>query len=388
MNHIAMNIPAEQVPAKAAGIPIRNLWHMLLYAWNEAALKNNWTAEVETAPSLDALLALILANLIQQRMRIGLGRSYTNEARLIRGIRGRVDFAESLKKLAFENGQAHCRYQTYNHNAPKNQIVRSTLARLVQTGRFGIDKMQAEEIRHKLRRLVRDLDGVDIIELKADLIRRQQLGRNDSDYRLMLAICDLILQRQMPTETAGPYKLPGLDRDAMTLYRIYERFIANFYKLHLREWVVTPQMKLSWHMGKTSVYMPKMSPDLVLQHRSTDCMMVLDTKFTANSLISNLWGKFVFDSSHIYQIYAYLRSQEHVSDSHRCASGILLYPTVGETLSETIELQGHQIHLATIDLSRSWNEIEKDLLDLISLPTMTRSASDHVSIHQKSGTII
>jgi 5-methylcytosine-specific restriction enzyme subunit McrC len=130
MSETATEPLAEEVTT--ARIPIRNLWHMLLYAWNEVVLKNQWHSEIETSPSLDALLASILAKLVQQRLRIGLGRSYTNDARLLRGIRGRVDFTESLKKLAFENGQAHCRYQTYSHNVSKNQIIRSTLARLVQ----------------------------------------------------------------------------------------------------------------------------------------------------------------------------------------------------------------------------------------------------------------
>jgi 5-methylcytosine-specific restriction enzyme subunit McrC len=357
---------AEEVTVTAAGIPIRNLWHMLLHAWNEVALKDHWQAEAETSPSLDALLASILASLVQQRLRIGLGRSYTNEARLLRGIRGRVNFAESLKRLAFENGQAHCRYQTYSHNALKNQIVRSTLARLVQAGQFGTDRLRADAIRHKLRRLVRDLDGIDLIELKVDFIRRQQFGRNDTDYRVMLAICELLLQRQMPTEIAGSHKLLGLDRDALTLHRIYERFVANFYKLHLVGWTVTPQMRLRWHTAKTSNYMPTMSPDLVLQHEVTGRMVVLDTKFTANSLIPTRWGNYIFDPSHLYQLYAYLRTQEHLSDSHRFASGILLYPAVRKELSETAELQGHQIHLVTINLSQPWNEIENDLLDLVS----------------------
>lgn len=365
MSEPAVEIFAEQTPVKLTGIPIRNLWHMLLYAWNEMVLKNHWEAEVEKSPTLDALLALILANLIKQRLRIGLGRSYTNEDRLLRGIRGRIDFVKSMNRLAFNNGQAYCHYQVFSHNAPKNQIIRSTLVRLVQTGQFGTDRIKADEIRHTLRQLVRDLDGIDLIEIKVDLIRRLQLGRNDGDYRLMLAICDLLLQRQMPTETKGSHKLPGLDRDALILYRIYERFIANFYKLHLVEWVVAPQTRLRWHTRKTSKYMPTMSPDLVIQHRTSERMVVLDTKFTASSLISNRWGNYVFDSSHLYQIYTYLRSQEHVSDSHRCASGILLYPTVYEKLSETIELQGHQIQLATVNLSQPWNEIEKELISLV-----------------------
>jgi len=135
--------------------------HMLLYAWDRAVFLNRWNVEVDASPSLDALLASVLSKLVEQRLRIGLGRGYTNDARTVRTIRGRVDFAESLKRLAFENGQAHCRFQTYSHNVPKNQIVRTMMSRLVQTGRFGQNRNNAENLRGKLRQLVRALDGID-----------------------------------------------------------------------------------------------------------------------------------------------------------------------------------------------------------------------------------
>jgi len=54
---------------------------------------------------------------------------------------------------------------------------------------------------------------------------------------LCLAICDSSpSETKCPPKQKGSHKLPGLDRDALILYRIYERFIANFYKLHLVEW--------------------------------------------------------------------------------------------------------------------------------------------------------
>ena len=142
---------------------------MLLYAWNEYPINSHWALEdIEDAPTLDALLAAILAKLIQQRLRIGLGRSYVNENQAISGIRGRIDFTESLKRRTFERGQAYCEFQQYSANAPKNQIVRSTLARLVQIGNFGPDRKLASELRHNLRWLTRALDGIDLIELKLD----------------------------------------------------------------------------------------------------------------------------------------------------------------------------------------------------------------------------
>src|SRR5260370_364375 len=121
---------------------------MLTYAWGGLLVGQQLKhLDVDESPSLDALLATILGFLIRQRLRIGLGRSYISEEHRLRGIRGRVDFADSVRKLAFENGQACCRFQIFTSNAPRNQIIRSTMMRLVQAGDFGPGKEKAEELR-------------------------------------------------------------------------------------------------------------------------------------------------------------------------------------------------------------------------------------------------
>jgi 5-methylcytosine-specific restriction endonuclease McrBC regulatory subunit McrC len=256
---------------------------------------------VEDTPTLDALLASILAKLIEQRMRIGLGRSYVTQNQSIRGVHGHIKFAESLKQHTFERGEAVCEYHQYSANMPKNQIIRSTLMRLIQTGNFGHDRTQAERLRHTLRRLNRSLDGIDLMELNLDFIRRQQLDHNDNDYRLMLAICELILQRQMPIETMGQYALPAIERDALILYNVYERFVANFYHIHLKGYTVKSQSRLSWHAKFENPYLPSMQPDLIIQHNKSGEIIILDTKFTAKSLVESEWGREVYDSSHLYQ---------------------------------------------------------------------------------------
>lgn len=361
-------LPAESMQFTEHGIPIRNLWHMLLYAWNEIPLNamRHWVmSDIESAPTLDALLASILMQLMHGRLRIGLGGDYVTKEGTLKGIRGRIDFSKSLKQHAFEHGEAHCEYQQFTANSPKNQIIRTTFARLIQTGQFGPDANQANKLRHRLRHLTRLLDGIDLIELTPDLIHRQQLGHNDNDYRLMLEICWLILQRQMPTESPGQHALPALDRDTLVLHNIYERFVANFYRIHLDGWIVTPQKRLEWHEKYSNSNLPSMVPDLVLQEKSTGQLIILDTKFTANSLVENQWGKRIYDSSHLYQLYAYLKSQEHLSKTHQNTIGILLYPAVNNKFSEKIELQDHVMRVESVDLTAPWQEIEGQLLELI-----------------------
>jgi len=230
-------------------------------------------------------------------------------------------------------------------------------------------------LRHDLRKLIQALDGIDLIELQSDFIRRQQLDRNDHDYRLMLAVCELILQRQMPTEVTGEHTSPVIDHDALILYNVYERFVANFYRIHLKEYTVRAQSRLSWHAKYDNPYLPSMQPDLIIQDNLSGEIIVLDTKFTAKSLIENEWGKEIFDSSHLYQLYAYLSSQKHISGEHQKASGILLYPAVHYRLSERIELQDHVIRIECIDLAASWQEIEGQLLNLVTNTVKNKTAT-------------
>jgi 5-methylcytosine-specific restriction enzyme subunit McrC len=359
----------DPIPFTEYGIPIRNLWHMLLYAWDEAPLNamHGWMMEeAENAPTLDTLLASILIRLMQQRLRIGLGHNYVEEERRFPGVRGRINFAESLKQRTLDGGQLICDFQGFSVNAAKNQIIRSTLARLLKVGQFGPETASVKEVQQKLRRLIRDLDGIDFIELTPDLIRRQLLVRHDHDYRLMLSICDLILQRQMPSGSEGTsFAVPAFERDALVLHRIYERFVANFYRIHLTGWNVTAQKRLEWHAKEASERLPMMVPDLILQEESSNQIIILDTKFTAHSLIENQWGKPIYDSSHLYQLYAYLKSQEQLSEAHHGALGMLLYPATQSKLSEKIELQDHVIRIESVDLAAPWQEIEIQLIGLI-----------------------
>jgi 5-methylcytosine-specific restriction enzyme subunit McrC len=64
-------------------------------------------------------------------------------------------------------------------------------------------------------------------------------------------------------------------------------------------------------------------------------------------------------------MYAYLKSQEHLSEGHGKASGILLYPAVGDRVSERIELEDHIIRIECVDLTAPWQEIERQLLELV-----------------------
>ncbi len=337
---------------------------MLLYAWNFPHILDPRYSEVEKAPTLEALFSTILAHHVKQRMRIGLGRDYRAEENEVYGIRGRVDFDESIRRMSFQHGRTFSRYQVFHENVPKNQIIRSALARLVQRGDFGESQYSGKELKNKSRKLVRVLDEIDIIELNPEMILREIKNLQDWDYRLMLTLCYIISRYLLPNDMKGMNFPANINRDELIIYGLYEKFVAAFFKMRLAGWKVEPQKQIEWHAMNSCEFLPVMKPDIVLQHHKTGSIIVLDTKFTKSILVKGRWDNETFDSNHIFQIYAYLKSQENCSKRHREATGILLYPAVDRKIFEKVEIQGHKFLWATIDLAKQWQEIDHDLLSI------------------------
>ena len=214
---------------------------------------------------------------------------------------------------------------------------------------------------------------VSIIEVDAALIRRQQLGRNDADYRLMLAICELIVQGVLPTQREGDRAVPRWDHDQAALQRLFEAFVPAFYRHHLPEWHIVTQPPWAW--PAEGRFLPRMIPDVVMDHPDGSRRIVLDTKFTPHVLRVGRFDVEKLDSGHLYQLYAYLRTQEERSMRHRTAAGVLLYPSVGVTVRERHVMQGHVLLVATVDLAAPWESIEGELMGVVGLALVEEAAS-------------
>lgn len=111
--------------------------------------------------------------------------------------------------------------------------------------------------------------------------------------------------------------------------------------------------------------LPTMQTDIVLDNHKVNRRIVVDTKFYA-LLKPGVYRNDVVHSPNLYQIYAYLRSQEEsgdLLDTH--ADGVLLHPSVGEMIDEWVDIQGHRIHFRTVDLATDTQTIRSQLLDAI-----------------------
>jgi 5-methylcytosine-specific restriction enzyme subunit McrC len=276
-----------------------------------------------------------------------------------------VDFVKSLKQRTFERGSAHCNFNELTVDSLKNRILKFTLERLISDARLRHGRREEEvKLRHELRSVVRQLEFVTFTQITPVDFGRLQLSRNDQRYLLPLSICALVLRLEMPTEFAGDHALAALLRDEITFHRLFENFVRNFYKLHLADYRVESE-QLNWGDEIGSAFVPIMRTDVTLTQRGPPYRrLIIDTKYS----IRTLSDRGSFKSENLYQIYAYLRTQEHRSTADRYADGMLLYPTTTQDLDEGILVQGHRIRISTVNLSDHWETIETRLLALVARP--------------------
>ena len=359
-------------------IPVRNWWHMLLYAWDLVEFEDRFETEFEDAPELRALLTKILVFLIKHQMRRGLRGDYVERSEQLRGVRGRIDFGETLRGLSMYRGRLHCEFEEFTLNVPRNQIIRSTLNDSLNRGFTQVER----ERRDKYGKLVSDVEAllrmlyeIDRVRVTRRLIASELrlLGRNEREYKLMLKICELLLDPSMPrSDEASDLDYVDWLRENEDEHKIFELFVANFYKLHMRGkgWDVTAQARRYWvkrhERTDSGVRLPTMNPDIVLIETESGEVVVIDTKWYG-AVLSDRSGRPTVNSEHLFQIYSYLQSLDGNDKRFRDASGILLYArTEMDDVDFRTKIDGHPLRVYTLDLTKKrWQDIEDDLARLV-----------------------
>ncbi|MCB9665796.1 MAG: hypothetical protein H6732_16930 [Alphaproteobacteria bacterium] len=347
-------------------IPVRNAWYLLLYAWDMVALGERWRADAESSPSLLSLLSTVLADATERLLTRNLSRHHQRVRREVDGVRGRVDWGRTLGRAQHLRGITTCEVSVLDVDTRRNRILKATLQRLAGDRRLdATEGADVNALRARLRGLVRRMDGVRTVSLTGSDFGRLQLGRNDRDYALPLSICELLFHARLPTEDAGDHLVRSLLRDEITFHRLYERFVRGFYRRHLRGWRVHAE-GLTWPDEVDSGLVPGMKTDVSLDERSAPFRrIVLDTKFYAAPLAER-FGSARFHSANLYQMYAYLRTQEDRGERWRQARGVLLYPTVDDEIDARMVVQGYEIRVVTVDLGRPWREVEDRLMGIVA----------------------
>jgi len=364
---VGNTISAIQSESKYVGrIPVRNLWLLMLYASDLYRYFNREKISVEENPDdIPDLVAELLCNIVERRLRRNLSYGYQPKKAILNRVRGRIDFLDTERRQLLSRGMISCRFENLTINTPRNRFVKAALdavARIVRNKKMSI----------RCRGLISDLKllGVTGEKPTKSEVLSNQYGYHDAEDNQMVAAAFLVFELSIPTENIGNRLVAKPDRDDIWVRKLYEKAVGGFYKVVLAAegWSVEPGKPIHWKKErKTSgidKIFPSMKTDIFLEHTSNNRRIIIDTKF--NSILVPGWHREeTLRSSYIYQIYTYLRSQENEEDHLSLQSvGLLLHPSVGETIDETVLIQGHPIRFATVDLAAHTNEIRARLLDM------------------------
>ena len=373
-----MTVPADGSDAMVGKIPVRNLWLLMLYAsrlYREIPGSRRYATE-ENPDDIPDLVAEILVRAVQRRLRRNLSYELQDVRADLSRVRGRVDHLRTERRCLLRRGRIACRFEELTTDTPRNRFVRTALHELTRTARN-------EELVRRCRSAAAALERAGVgSEPSSNHHRRptealHATGRSNAEDRQMLAAARLAFDLRLPTEDDGRTHLPSSDRDDSSwAQRLFEAAVGGFYDTVLRPrgWKVRTGRWLRWQVehqtGGMDEILPSMQTDIELEtpvagERGTPSRIVIDTKFT-HILSPGRSGKEKLRSDYIYQIYAYLRSQESDDDPLSLnASGLLLHPSDRYDVDGAVTIQGHRIRFATVDLAADGPAIRRRLLSLV-----------------------
>ena len=356
--------------ARIGEIPIRNLWLLILYASDLYREFNAAQVSVEDNPDdIPDLVAEMLCRRVEHRIQRNLSYSYQSRDAVLNRVRGRIDLLGTERGRLLEWGKIACRFDELTIDTPRNRYVRAALEAISKV-------VKSKDLAHRCRSLDVRLRrmGVSQVRPSRSEVSVDRFGRHDVEDKPMVASAHLAFNLALPTESRGTRQLFLPERDSLPwLRKLFEKGVAGFYDTVLpkQRWRVRAGKKLSWQIdGESSNIdniLPNMKTDIIIDNIQVAHRTVIDTKFTS-ILKTNQYNQKKISSGYLYQMYAYLRSQEGSDDPlYDNAGGLFIHPSIGEDINEYVVIQNHKIQFATVDLGATAIEIREQLLSIIQI---------------------
>lgn len=298
--------------------------------------------------------------------------AYRQQQQALAHIRGQVDLKQTYQRQSLQQGKVYCRYAALSLDHPQHQYVALAVSIVLKQTQAGL--------KARLLRCQRQLQHMGVVTPQQSTYDPSQtrFGPAQKQLQQLLLLAKVLLEFQLPSTQAGQnYLLQPNAEDEHWLRRLFEKAMAGFYKKYLdAKWRVLHGAVLKWPSDTQHAALPQMKSDLILQHQDGRCIL-MDTKFTHVFEQGYYRQRDLFKNQHIYQLYTYLRSQEYAGSRFQFSRGILLYPSLGQTIRADVQLQQYPIGFYCVDLTQNRAQIEQQLLGFINAATHTDC--DHIS---------
>ena len=230
---------------------------MLSYAFttlNQGGYEDVATEEFE---NMHNLFAAILAKGISRQLKQGLYREYLNRKENVAVVRGKIDMPGTIQNRLARKRVLTCEYDELSENNLLNQILKTTVMLLLRHTQ--VDQEYKSDLKKEML-FFSNVDTIDPTSIRWSAIRFQ---RNNNTYRMLISLCQFILEGMLLTTDSGEYKLASFI-DEQRMNRLYEKFILEYYVKECPQ-VTATASQIPWALDDgIGTMLPVMQSDIML----------------------------------------------------------------------------------------------------------------------------
>lgn len=332
---------------------------MLSYAFTTLNQNDYKEVATEEFENIHNLFAAILVKGISRQLKQGLYREYLNRKEEVRVVRGKIDMPGTIQNLLTRKRVLTCEYDELSENNLLNQILKTTVMLLLQHIKV------SQEYKDDLKKEMLFFSNVDIIDPTTIRWSTVRFHRNNNTYRMLVSLCQLILEGMLLTTDSGEYKLASFI-DEQRMENLYQKFILEYYAKECPQ-VKATASQISWALDDgIGTMLPIMQSDIMLT--KGDTVLIIDAKYYTHTT-QTYYDVHKLHSSNLYQIFTYVKNKDiEFGNKSHTVSGMLLYAATDEKIQpdNRYQMSGNKISVKTLDLNRDFSEIAAQLNAIVN----------------------
>ena len=189
-------------------------------------------------------------------------------------------------------------------------------------------------------------------------------NRNNQTYRMLIAVCYLVLKGLLQTQSDGTTRLMDF-LDEQRMCRLYEKFILEYYRKEHPE-VTASAAQIPWQLDDGfGDMLPVLQTDIMLTN--TEKVLIIDAKYYSRTT-QERFDVHTIHSGNLNQIFTYVKNKEaELKDQPHEVSGMLLYAKTDEEIQPngSYLMSGNRISVKTLDLNCEFERIADQLDEIV-----------------------
>ena len=312
-------------------IPIPQLLSLVCYAMSRFRPQRG-LFDYPREYALPDVLALALASATTRAFSRGLLHGYHTEEEALHTVRGRIMFAEQIRRRHGIALPIKVRYDEFTDDIPANRLVKAAAYRL------GGMRLRWPAARTGLGWVAAMLDNVSLMEFPPNAVPEVRFDRLNEHYQEVIALSRLVLRHSAFESGRGQVRASGF---LMDMNVVFQEVVTQALREALGVSSHVFLEKEIWSLDKEGQV--RLRPDLTWWDGGA-CTFVGDAKY------KNIAGERV-PNADVYQLLAYVTALD-------LPGGMLVYAEgEADTATYRVRHSGRRLEVTALDLSGTLDDV-------------------------------